>query len=193
MALKKQGAKFDLFSKIAIGLVVTIIFLFVLLPVGTMILRSFEEGGINVYKSLTDNPYVRQIVLNTIWLGISVGALGTLLGFILAYIQVRVNFKGKKIQHVLNLVPLVSPPFAFATAVIVLFGRSGIISRDIFGLTPTLYGYPGLLLVLTISYFPVAYMNLLGMMRSLDPAIDVRAQVWVRPKAGSSGPSPFRS
>lgn len=172
MALKKQGARFDLFSRIAIALVVIIIFLFVLLPVGTMILRSFEEDGVMVYKSLLDNPYVRQIVLNTIWLGISVGALGTLLGFILAYIQVRVNFRGKKIQHVLNLVPLVSPPFAFATAVIVLFGRSGIITRDIFGITPTLYGYPGLLLVLTISYFPVAYMNLLGMMKSLDPAID---------------------
>ena len=172
MALKKQGARFDLFSRIAIALVVIIIFLFVLLPVGTMILRSFEEDGVMVYKSLLDNPYVRQIVLNTIWLGISVGALGTLLGFILAYIQVRVNFRGKKIQHVLNLVPLVSPPFAFATAVIVLFGRSGIITRDIFGITPTLYGYPGLLLVLTVSYFPVAYMNLLGMMRSLDPAID---------------------
>jgi len=172
MALKKQGARFDLFSRIAIALVIIIIFLFVLLPVGTMILRSFEADGVMVYKSLLDNPYVRQIVLNTIWLGISVGALGTLLGFILAYIQVRVNFRGKKIQHVLNLVPLVSPPFAFATAVIVLFGRSGIITRDIFGITPTLYGYPGLLLVLTVSYFPVAYMNLLGMMRSLDPAID---------------------
>jgi iron(III) transport system permease protein len=172
MAVKKQSGKFDLFSRIAIALVAIIIFLFVLLPVGTMILRSFREGGPDVYKSLLDNPYVRRIVINTVWLGISVGALGTLLGFILAYIQVRVNFRGKKIQHVLNLVPLVSPPFAFATAVIVLFGRSGIISRDIFGLQPTLYGYPGLILVLTLSYFPVAYMNLLGMMKSLDPAID---------------------
>lgn len=175
MALKKQGAKFDLFSRIAITLVVLIITLFVLLPVGTMILRSFEENGLMVYKSLLDNPYVRQIVLNTIWIGVSVGALGTLLGFILAYIQVRVNFRGKKIQHVLNLVPLVSPPFAFATAVIVLFGRSGIITRDLLGLTPTLYGYPGLLLVLTLSYFPIAYMNMLGMLKSLDPAIDEAA------------------
>lgn len=175
MALKKQGAKFDLFSRIAITLVVLIITLFVLLPVGTMILRSFEENGLMVYKSLLDNPYVRQIVINTIWIGVSVGALGTLLGFILAYIQVRVNFRGKKIQHILNLVPLVSPPFAFATAVIVLFGRSGIITRDLLGLTPTLYGYPGLLLVLTLSYFPIAYMNMLGMLKSLDPAIDEAA------------------
>jgi iron(III) transport system permease protein len=175
MALKKQGSKFDLFSRIAITLVAVIIFLFVLLPVGTMVLRSFETNGLTVYKSLFSNPYVRQILLNTIWIGISVGALGTLLGFILAYIQVRVNFRGKKIQHVLNLVPLVSPPFAFATAVIVLFGRSGIITRDLLGLTPTLYGYPGLLLVLTLSYFPIAYMNMLGMLRSLDPAIDEAA------------------
>jgi iron(III) transport system permease protein len=38
-----------------------------------------------------------------------------------------------------------------------------------------LYGYPGLTLVLSISYFPVAYLNLVGMMRSLDPAIDEAA------------------
>ncbi|MEY3149145.1 MAG: hypothetical protein RL029_419, partial [Actinomycetota bacterium] len=31
---------------------------------------------------------------------------------------------------------------------------------------------PGLVLVLTLSFFPIAYMNLLGMLRSLDPALD---------------------
>jgi iron(III) transport system permease protein len=63
-------------------------------------------------------------------------------------------------------------PFAFATAVITLFGRSGMISRDILGLSPTLYGLPGLTIVLTSSFFPVAYMSILGMMKNLDPALD---------------------
>ena len=70
------------------------------------------------------------------------------------------------------VVAIISPPFAFATAVIVLFGRSGIITRGIFDWRPTLYGYTGLVLVLTLSFFPIAYMNLLGMLRSLDPALD---------------------
>ena len=73
---------------------------------------------------------------------------------------------------VISLVPLISPPFAFATAVLILFGRSGIITRDLLGLTPTLYGYPGLMIVLTLSYFPVAYLSLLGMLKNLDPAME---------------------
>jgi iron(III) transport system permease protein len=90
----------------------------------------------------------------------------------LAYAQVKLNFRGKKLLHVIALVPLITPPFAFATAVISLFGRSGIITRDLLGLTPTLYGLPGLTIVLSCSFFPVAYMSILGMMRNLDPALD---------------------
>lgn len=175
MALKKHGAKFDIFTKIAIVAVVAIISLLIVVPVLSILFESTKPTGTNVFKSVFSNPVIRGTIKNTVWLGISVGFFGTLVGFILAYIQVRVEFRGKKILHILTLVPLVSPPFAFATAVIVLFGRSGIISHDLLGKTPMLYGYPGLVIVLSASYFPVAYLNLVGMMRSLDPAIDEAA------------------
>lgn len=175
MALKKHGAKFDIFTKIALTVVLLIITLLIAVPVLSILFESTRPTGMSVFESAFSNPVIRQILRNTVWLGTSVGFIGTLIGFILAYIQVRVEFRGKKILHVLSLVPLVSPPFAFATAVIVLFGRSGIISHDLLGKTPMLYGYPGLVTVLSASYFPVAYLNLLGMMRSLDPAIDEAA------------------
>ena len=175
MALKKHGAKFDIFTKIAIAAVIAIISLLIVVPVVSILFESIKPSGTNVFKSVFSNPVIRGTIKNTVWLGISVGFFGTLIGFILAYIQVRVEFRGKKLLHILTLVPLVSPPFAFATAVIVLFGRSGIISHDLLGKTPMLYGYPGLVIVLSASYFPVAYLNLVGMMRSLDPAIDEAA------------------
>ncbi len=184
MALKKHGAKFDIFTKIAIVAVVAIISLLIVVPVLSILFESTKPTGTNVFKSVLSNPVIRGTIKNTVWLGISVGFFGTLIGFILAYIQVRVEFRGKKLLHILTLVPLVSPPFAFATAVIVLFGRSGIISHDLLGKTPMLYGYPGLVIVLSASYFPVAYLNLVGMMRSLDPAIDEAAS--------SLGASKFR-
>lgn len=184
MALKKHGAKFDIFTKIAIVAVVAIISLLIVVPVLSILFESTKPTGTSVLKSVFSNPVIRGTIKNTVWLGISVGFFGTLIGFILAYIQVRVEFRGKKLLHILTLVPLVSPPFAFATAVIVLFGRSGIISHDLLGKTPMLYGYPGLVIVLSASYFPVAYLNLVGMMRSLDPAIDEAAS--------SLGASKFR-
>jgi iron(III) transport system permease protein len=176
VAIRSQSAKLDLFTKIAIFVLVLILSVLILIPVGNVLYKSFQPGGIDVLRDVVENDYTRQIILNTIWLGTSVGAVGTLVGFLLAYVQVRVNFRGKKLLHVLSLLPLVSPPFAFATAVIVLFGRSGIISNGIFDKQPMIYGYKGLVLVLATSYFPVAYMNLLGMLRSLDPAVDEAAR-----------------
>lgn len=176
MAIRRQSAKLDVFTKIAILVLVLILSVLIVIPVGNVLYKSFQPGGIEVLRNVYDNDYTRQIIYNTVWLGISVGAIGTAIGFLLAYIQVRVNFRGKKLLHILSLLPLVSPPFAFATAVIVLFGRAGIISNGIFDKQPMIYGYKGLILVLSISYFPVAYMNLLGMLRSLDPAVDEAAR-----------------
>ncbi|MGA1154228.1 MAG: ABC transporter permease, partial [bacterium] len=172
MALKKSGSKYDIFTKIALVLVVAIIFFLIVLPLINILIFSTQPTGSVIVRNALSDEVTRQILWNTMKMGLSVAFLGTLLGFLMAYTQARVDFKGKKILHIINLIPIISPPFAFATAIIVLFGRSGIITRGIFDWRPTLYGYPGLVLVLSLSFFPIAYMNLLGMLRSLDPALD---------------------
>lgn len=172
MASNRKNAKFDIFTKIALIFVTAIIILLVLLPLANIFKFAMDPGGRVVFTDLPKSLVDQEIVKNTLKLGLTVGTLGTLLGFFLAYTQTRIEFKGKRILHVINLIPIISPPFALATAVIVLFGRSGLITRDLLGLRPTLYGYPGLVIVLTLSFFPVAYMNILGMMKSLDPALD---------------------
>ena len=144
----------------------------IILPLLNILVYSTQPSGSDIVKNSLSDIVTRNIIWNTVKLGLSVATLGTLLGFIMAYTQARVEFRGKKILHIINLIPIISPPFAFATAVIVLFGRSGMITRGLFDWRPTLYGYPGLVLVLTLSFFPIAYMNLLGMLRSLDPALD---------------------
>jgi len=172
LAIKTSGAKYDIFTKIALVLVVLIIGLLIVLPLLNILVYSTQPSGSAILTNSLSDVVTRDIIWNTIKLGLSVATLGTLLGFIMAYTQARVDFRGKKVLHIINLVPIISPPFAFATAIIVLFGRSGMITRGIFDWRPTLYGYPGLVLVLTLSFFPIAYMNLLGMLRSLDPALD---------------------
>ncbi len=169
---RNKGIKLDLPTKITLTVVILLLTLLVIVPLLNILLRAFDPEGRVVLAKALYHEVTRQIIKNTVWLGISVGTLGTALGFILAYVQVRMDFRGKKLLHVICLVPLISPPFAFATAVIILFGRSGMITRGIFEATPTLYGYPGLLIVLTTSFFPVAYMIFLGLLRNMDPSLD---------------------
>ncbi|MGA0113414.1 MAG: ABC transporter permease [Candidatus Nanopelagicaceae bacterium] len=170
--MKSSGAKYDIFTKLALLLVVVIVGFLIVLPLVNILVYSTQPSGSAIVTGAFSDIVTREIIWNTLKLGVAVAFLGTVLGFIMAYTQARVEFRGKKIFHVINLVPIISPPFAFATAIIVLFGRSGMITRGIFDWRPTLYGFPGLVLVLTLSFFPIAYMNLLGMLRSLDPALD---------------------
>ena len=169
---KKSGIKLDIGTKTILIISVFLLLLMVVFPLLNIFTRAFDESGKEVFSTIFTSEVVRGIIRNTIVLGVVVATLGTIIGFFLAYAQVKLNFRGKKFLHIISLVPLITPPFAFATAVISLFGRSGIITRDILGLTPTLYGLPGLTIVLTCSFFPVAYMSILGMMKNLDPALD---------------------
>jgi iron(III) transport system permease protein len=169
---KKMGVRLDTATKISLGLSLLLLLLLVVYPLINIFVRSFEPSGREVFGNVFYSKVTQQVIRNTFVLGATVGSLGTFIGFILAYAQTKLNFRGKKALHIISLVPLISPPFAFATAVIILFGRSGMITRDLLGLSPILYGFPGLVIVLTTSFFPVAYMNLLGMMRNSDPSLD---------------------
>ena len=175
---KRAGAKFsklDTVTKVVIGLVVGILLLLIGYPLVRILTQSFSPEGRDTLGQILTSATNRGVLLNTVVLGLVVGAVGTGIGFAFAYAQARLDFRGKRILHLIALLPIVSPPFAVATAVISLYGRSGLISNKLLGLDYNIYGLTGLTVVLGLSFFPVAYMNLLGMLRSLDPAMDEAA------------------
>lgn len=160
-----------------IGLVLVAIFVAVaiLAPIYAMVDESRTPEGRELFDRYLNSPVYRTIILNTLKMGLIVATLGTALGFLLAYVQVKVATPFKRLIHIVALVPIISPPFALATAVLILFGRNGMISEGWFGVRYDIYGLDGLSLVLTMSYFTVAYMNLKGMLQALDPALDEAA------------------
>ena len=111
-----------------------------------------------------------ETFVHSIVLGLLVGVCGTFLGFVCAYVQTFVKIPGKKVLHWLTLLPTISPPFAAATAIITLFGKRGMVTNGLFGLEVNIYGLPGLVMVLTMTFTPVAYLNIKGMFENLDPA-----------------------
>lgn len=155
-----------------IVVVIAILTLLILFPLVAIFSQAFSGQGWAVIRSVFTSAVNRGIVANTFVLGVLVGVIGTLLGFLLAYVQVNVAFRGKRLFHILCLLPVVSPPFAVATAIITLLGRRGILTHGLFGLETSIYGLPGLTLVLVLSFFPVAYMNFKGLLENLDPALD---------------------
>ncbi len=163
------------------------IFVFVIFPLYRSIIGGFfnSEGAWDVtyFARYFDNyygPSLRKAFVDTMTMGLLTATSGTLVGFIFAYAIVRCNIPGKKIVHWLALVPTVSPPFALALSMILLFGRSGLITKKLLGIEFVLgrndiYGLDGLVIVQTITFFSVSYLILRAMLERLNPAMEEAA------------------
>lgn len=167
-----------LFSTILFSIIV--VCFFILVPVYNVVKQSLLVKGAyglaNYIESFKSEGNVR-IIINTLVLGTVTGLFSLIVGFFFAYITVYVKVKGKKIFDFIALLPIVSPPFVVALSAILLFGRQGIITRKLLGLTNfEIYGFWGLVLVQVLSFFPIAYMMLVGLLQMIDPSVEEAAQ-----------------
>lgn len=179
-ALRRQFSQFrrifqDPVLAVALLGVSLFVFIMILLPLFSVIGESLSPKNLPLFQRYLTEPIFQNIIANTLLLGVLTAAVSTAVGFLFAFVQVKLDVPFKRLMHILALIPVISPPFAVATAIIVLFGRNGVITRGIFGIRFDIYGLFGLTLALSLSLFTVAYLTLRGMMQALDPALDEAA------------------
>ena len=151
--------------------------LFVLYPLGRLLLLTFWNGGpsLDAVRGLLGDWTHRAALVNSLLLAALVGIAGTALGFAFALLAVRANLPrwfGRALDAVV-LLPLISPPFTAAIALIFALGPRGLISYHVFGLTRVnIYGLGGTLLSETLTYFPIAYLTLKAVLANVDANLE---------------------
>lgn len=131
---------------------------------------------VRIFKMTT----FRKAISNTLILGVITGLGATLIGFLFAYVDAYVDVGSKFVRKLFNLVsilPVVSPPFVLSLSAIFLFGRTGFVTRTLFNLNTTaLYGWRGIALVQILTFFPVCYLMLKGLLKNIDPSLEEAAR-----------------
>lgn len=157
-------------------IVLSIVTLFIVIPLFRIMGSSFLfEGGVSTkyYEAIFTKAYNRLIIKNTLKLGFTVSILATSIGFLFAYASAYLKMKSKRIFDAIAILPIISPPFLIALSAILLFGRTGLISRGLLGMkNAEIYGFKGLVLVQTLTFFPVAYLVLSGLLKQIDPSVE---------------------
>jgi iron(III) transport system permease protein len=106
-------------------------------------------------------------------LGAITASLSVIIGYIFSYMLTRTQTPMKGFFRMMATLPLISPPFMLTLSVILLFGKSGFITHQIFGWQDfNIQGLQGLVLVQTLSMFPIAYLTLNGVLSGLDSATE---------------------
>lgn len=170
------------------ALALAILAVFLLYPLLNVLTGSIGSGGRNGWVTLAGDPKYFAAILNTIVLGIAVTLTTTLIGVPLAYFTARFDFPGKGIVAVLPLVTLVIPEVIAAQTWLMMLGNNGFITRWLGGHgidMPSFYGWPGLITVMTFTYYTYTYIGTLAAIRGFDVQLEEAAQ--------SLGTSPARS
>ena len=78
---------------------------------------------------------------------------------------------------VVSMLPVVSPPFVLSLSMIMLFGKAGIITRYLLNIYDnSVYGFWGIAIVQSLTFFPVCYMMFRGLLKNIDPSLEEAAR-----------------
>ncbi len=196
-ALAAQGfCRGDLFVVASIALVVALIALFVFFPVLTILSSALQDNQGHWAPSVFAEKLFDSsiwglgciaggvscgVAWNTVFLGLAVGAGTTILGCAFALVAVRTNFRLKGLLRVLTVLPIITPPFVIGLALILLFGRSGVVTAllyDVFGVPRTrwIYGFNGVFLAQMLAFTPIAFLVLIGVVQGIAPSLEEASQ-----------------
>ncbi len=188
-----RGDSFVASSVWCIGLMVA---LFVFFPVARVLIAAFTgaDGVLNLplaWQRLTGSDIWGLgcvgggtgcgVAWNSLLLAALSGVLSTLLGLAFALIALRSGFRWRKSLQVLSILPIITPPFVIALGLIVLFGRTGMVTGWLeawFGIERSrwIYGLPGVLISQLLSQTPLAFMIMLGVIQGVSPTLEEAAQ-----------------
>ena len=181
-ALDRKKLMGDPILVTTIVVLITFLTLFILYPLAILLVDSFVgDGGFsfNVFKRIFDMPTFTRAITNTLKVGFLVGILSTLIGLLFAYVEVYVRmgkFTGGLFK-VVSMLPVVSPPIVLSLSMIMLFGKAGIITRFLLKIYDnSVYGFWGIAIVQTLTFFPVCYMMLKGLLKNIDPSLEEAAR-----------------
>ena len=186
----------DIFVVGAIGFIISIVALFIFFPIAQMLssalrdndgvyslsifIAKFSENKIWGLACLTENRGC-GVAWNSLFLAIMVGAATTVLGLVFALVATRSGFRYGNWLRALTVLPIITPPFVIGLAIILLFGLSGTITQWVAGaldLQPTrwVYGLPGIMIAQMLSFTPIAFLVLIGVVEGVSPSMEEASQ-----------------
>ena len=183
-ALERKKLMADPIMVTTIVVLIAFLTLFILYPLAVLLVDSVygPETGLtmSIFQRIFQMPSFRKAITNTLKVGMTVGVLSTLIGLLFAYVEVYVKLRTKftaRLFQVVSMLPVVSPPFVLSLSMIMLFGKAGIITRYLLGIYDnSVYGFGGITVVQTLTFFPVCYMMLKGLLKNIDPSLEEAAR-----------------
>ncbi|MER8626618.1 iron ABC transporter permease [Mesorhizobium sp. M1143] len=196
-ALAARGwCKGDRFVVGSLSIVIASLILFVAYPLLSILTSAIKDNDGNVVPALFfDKIFSANIwslrclygegscgvAWNTVAIAVLVGFFCTALGLALALIALRTKLPAKWLLRGLSILPIITPPFVIGLALILLFGRAGIVTNLMsvhLGIPRSrwIYGMAGITIAQVLAFTPIAFLVLVGVLQGVSPSMEEASQ-----------------
>ena len=184
--------------------IASLLLLFIFYPVGRSLVAALQDStrafapALAVERLLAPDIWglgcfgggtTCGVAINSLVLATVVGFLSTAFALVLALAVQRGQQRGLgAVAKLMSVLPIVTPPFVIALALVVLFGRTGLVTTflsNTFDLPRTrwIYGLPGVTIAQVLAFTPIAFMILSGAIAAISPTLEEAAQTLRASKA----------
>lgn len=168
----------DFWSGITL-LSIAVFALFLIYPLFSLFVSAFQDAETGAWSMANfahffQRKYYYQSMINSFSVTTCVTVLAVIIGTAVAYFMTLYRVRFKNAVEICIVISLLSPPFIGAYSWILIGGRNGYITRFLaqYGIDfPSIYGFAGILLVLTLKLYPFIYLYVAGAMKNIDSAL----------------------
>ena len=175
---KKKRA--DVWTVISLAILATYL-LFLIYPLFKLLIEAIYKNGAwtgEYFGKFFQNPYYGSTLLHSFQISLAATAVSLILGVPLAYFYNLYEIKLKNLVQVIIILCCMSAPFIGAYAWVQLRGNNGIITRAIAYILhckksdiPSIYGFRGIVTVLSLQLFPLVFMLVSGALKNVDNSL----------------------
>ena len=177
--MNKANLRWDFWTGVTI-LSIVVFGLFLIYPLFSLFISAFQDAvtgafTLEHFTHFFERKYYYQSMINSFSVTACVTVLAIVIGTALAYFMTLYRVRFKSALEICIIISLLSPPFIGAYSWILIGGRSGILTQwlqETFQYEfPSIYGFTGILLVLTLKLYPFIYLYAAGAMKNIDAAL----------------------
>ncbi len=173
----KKAKRADVWTLVSL-LILAMYALFLLYPLIKLLIESVMKNGeftTQYFAKFFSNPYYGNTLVHSFALSIATTIVSLVLGAPLAYFYNMYKIKGKTLIQIIIILCCMSAPFIGAYAWVQLRGNNGIITRFIASIIghrpPSIYGFRGIVTVLSLQLFPLVFMLVSGALKNIDNSL----------------------
>ncbi|MBW7572408.1 ABC transporter permease [Caproiciproducens faecalis] len=176
----KDNSKFrlDIWGTVTLC-TIAVYLLFLIYPMAHLMQQSVYDAQTGQFTMANfvkffSKSYYFDTLLNSFKVSLAATVLSIAIGTPLAYLFSVFKIRGKSVLNILIVVASMSAPFIGAYSWILLLGRSGVVTvffRKIGIVLPDIYGFGGIVLVMSLQLFPLVFLYARGALKNIDNSL----------------------